>query len=121
MPRTSLTALKHFAVELVVCSCNDAESSTLPSSLIPSLLSLTRFTHLASLALRLSDRQPFPIAHIEEIVEMHGAHLRSVRFMGFTLGSDELDSLMECEGLEKLAVSVPADDIVSLPVLSRLS
>lgn len=41
--------------------------------------------------------------------------------MGFTLGSDELDSLMECEGLEKLAVSVPADDIVSLPVLSRLS
>jgi hypothetical protein len=84
-------------------------------------LSLTRFTHLASLALRLSDRQPFPIAHIEEIVEMHGAHLRSVRFMGFTLDPDELESLMECEGLEKLAVSVSAENIVSLPVLSRSS
>jgi hypothetical protein len=38
--------------------------------------------------------------------------------MGFTLGSQGLESLMECEGLEKLAVSVPAEDIVSLPVLS---
>jgi hypothetical protein len=77
------------------------------------LLSLTRFTHLASLALRLTDRQPFPAALIEEIVEMHGTHLRSVRLMGFTLGSQDLESLMECEGLEKLAVSVSAEDIVS--------
>lgn len=121
MPRASLTALKHLAIDLVVCSCSDAETSTLPSSLIPSLLSLTRFTHLASLALRLSDRQPFPIAHIEEIVEMHGAHLRSVRFMGFTLDPDDLESLMGCEGLEKLAVSVSAENIVSSPVLSKSS
>jgi len=82
-----------------------------PCSLITSLLSLTRFTHLASLALRLSDRQPFPIHLVEKIVEMHGIHLRSIRFMGFTLGSQGLESLMECEGLEKLAVSVPAEDI----------
>ncbi|KAH9996258.1 hypothetical protein BJV77DRAFT_942450 [Russula vinacea] len=120
LPRTSLTALKHFAVDLVVSKLSqEGGSTTLPSSLIPSLLSLTRFTHLASLALRLSDRQSFPPSLIEEIVEMHGAHLRSVRFMGFTLGSQALESLMECERLEKLAVSVPAENIVSLPVLSR--
>jgi hypothetical protein len=82
------------------------------------LLALTRFTHLASLALRLSDQQPFPTSLIEKIVEMHGIHLRSVRFMGFTVGSEGLKSLMECEGLEKLAVSVPAENIVSLPVFS---
>ncbi len=41
--------------------------------------------------------------------------------MGFTLGSQGLESLMECEGLEKLAVSVPAEDIVSLPVLSNVA
>jgi hypothetical protein len=121
LPRTSLTALKHFAVELVVCRLSpDGGSTTLPSSLIPSLLSLTRFTHLASLALRLSDRRPFPTDLIEEIVEMHGAHLRSVRFIGFTFGSQGLESLMECEGLEKLAVPVPAENIVSLPVLSSV-
>jgi hypothetical protein len=39
--------------------------------------------------------------------------------MGFTLGSQALESLMERERLEKLAVSVPAENIVSLPVLSR--
>jgi hypothetical protein len=83
-----------------------------------SLLSLTRFTHLASLALRLSDQQPFPLTLVEKVVEMHGVHLRSVRFMGFMLDSQGIESLMECEGLEKLAVSVPAEDIVSLPVLS---
>jgi hypothetical protein len=45
---------------------------------------------------------------------MHGTHLRSVRFMGFTLDPDGLENLMEeCEGVEKLAISVPADDIVS--------
>jgi len=85
----------------------------LPNSLISSLLSLARFTHLASLALRLSDQQLFPTALVEEIVQMHGTHLRSVRFIGFTLGSQTLARLMECEGLEKLAVSVPGDDIVS--------
>ncbi len=90
----------------------------MPRSLISSLLSLTRFTHLASLALRPSDRQSFPTALIDEIVEMHGTHLRSVRFMGFTLDSQVLESLMECERLEKLAISVPAENIVSLPVLS---
>jgi len=112
LPRTSLNALKHFAIELVVGGVStDAGSTTLPSSLIPSLLSLTRFTHLASLALRLSDRQTFPTALIDEIVEMHGAHLKSVRFMGFTLDSDGLESLMECERLEKLAISVPAENI----------
>jgi hypothetical protein len=89
-----------------------------PNSLITSLLSLTRFTHLASLALRLSDQQTFPTILIDEIVEMHGIHLRSVRFMGFKLDLDGLENLMECEGLEKLAISVPADDIVSMPVLS---
>lgn len=89
----------------------------MPRSLILSLLSLTRFTHLASLALRLSDRQSFPTALIDEIVEMHGAHLRSVRFMGITLDSQCLESLMECERLEKLAISVPVENIVSLPVL----
>ena len=89
----------------------------MPSSLVLSLLSLTRFTHLASLALRLSDRQSFPTDLIDEIVGMHGAHLRSVRFMGFTLDSWGLKSLMECERLEKLAISVPAENIVSLPVL----
>jgi len=83
----------------------------LPDSLISSLLSLTRFTHLASLALRLSDRQLFLTTLIEEIVRMHGTHLRSMRFMGFTLGSQTLARLMECEGLEKLAVSVPSDNI----------
>jgi hypothetical protein len=91
---------------------------TVPCSLIISLLALTRFAHLASLALRLSDRQPFPDSLIEKIVEMHGVHLRSMRFMGFTLDSQGIESLMECEGLEKLAVSVPAEDIVSLPVSS---
>jgi hypothetical protein len=89
-----------------------------PCSLIISLLSLTRFTHLASLALRLSDQQPFPLTLVEKVVEMHGIHLRSARFMGFTLDSQCIESLMECEGLEKLAVAVPAEDIVSLPVLS---
>jgi hypothetical protein len=38
--------------------------------------------------------------------------------MGFTFGSQDLEGLMECEGLEKLAVPVPAENIVSLPVLS---
>ncbi len=38
--------------------------------------------------------------------------------MGFTLDSDGLESLMECERLEKLAISVPAENIVSLLVLS---
>jgi hypothetical protein len=38
--------------------------------------------------------------------------------MGFTFGIQGLENLMECEGLEKLAVSVPAENIVSLPVLS---
>jgi len=85
----------------------------LRNSLISSLLSLACFTHLASLALRLSDQQLFPTALVEEIVQMHGTHLRSVRFIGFTLGSQTLARLMECEGLEKLAVSVPGDDIVS--------
>lgn len=85
----------------------------MPCSLVISLLSLTRFTHLASLALRLSDQQPFPTALIEKIVEMHGIHLRCARFMGFTLGSQGLKTLMGCEGLEKLAVSVPVEDIVS--------
>ena len=85
----------------------------MPCSLVISLLSLTRFTHLASLALRLSDRQPFPTALIEKIVEIHGIHLRSARFMGFTLGSQGLETLMECDGLEKLAISVPVEDIVS--------
>ena len=33
--------------------------------------------------------------------------------MGFTLGSQGLKTLMGCEGLEKLAVSVPVEDIVS--------
>ncbi|KAH9973975.1 hypothetical protein BGW80DRAFT_1445030 [Lactifluus volemus] len=80
LPRTSLTALKHLAVELM-----------------PSL--------------RLSDQQTFPTTLIDEIVEMHGTHLRCVRFMGFTLNLDGLENLMECEGLEKLAISVPADDI----------
>jgi hypothetical protein len=89
-----------------------------PTSLIISLLSLTRFTHLASLALRLSDQQTFPTTLIDEIVEMHGTHLRCVRFMGFTLNLDGLENLMECEGLEKLAISVPADDIVSMLILS---
>ena len=72
-----------------------------------------RFTHLASLALRLSDQQPFPTALIEKIVEMHGTHLRCARFMGFTLSSQGLKTLMGSEGLEKLAVSVPIEDIVS--------
>ena len=89
----------------------------MPNSLILSLLSLTRFTHLTSLALRLSDRQSFPTALIDEIVEMHGVHLRSVRFMGIRLDSQGLESLMECERLEKLAISVPVETIVSLPVL----
>jgi hypothetical protein len=88
-----------------------------PRSLIVSLLSLTRFTHLTSLALRLSDRQSFPTALIDEIVEMHAAHLRSVRLMGITLDTEGLESLMECERLEKLAISVPVETIVSLPVL----
>lgn len=114
LPRTSLTALKHFAVEFIACrSSPDSGIAAVPTSLVISLLSLTRFTHLASLALRLSDRQPFPTALIEKIVEMHGIHLRSARFMGFTLGSQGLETLMECEGLEKLAVSVPVEDIVS--------
>lgn len=86
-------------------------------SLILSLLSLTRFTHLTSLALRMSDRQSFPTDLIDEIVEMHGVHLRSVRFMGIALDTQGLESLMECERLEKLAISVPAESIVSLPVL----
>jgi len=112
LPRTSLTALKHLAVELVASRLStDAGNTTVPTSLITSLLSLTRFTHLSSLALRLTDQQPFPAALIEDIVEMHGTHLRSMRLMGFTLGSQDLESLMECEGLEKLAVSVPAEDI----------
>jgi len=112
LPRTSLTALKHFAVEFIACrSSPDSGIAAVPASLVISLLSLTRFTHLASLALRLSDRQPFPTALIEKIVEMHGIHLRSARFMGFTLGSQGLETLMECEGLEKLAVSVPVEDI----------
>jgi hypothetical protein len=38
--------------------------------------------------------------------------------MGFTLDLDGLENLMGCEGLEKLAISVPTDDIVSLLVLS---
>jgi hypothetical protein len=38
--------------------------------------------------------------------------------MGFALDSQVLESLMECERLEKLAISVPAENIVSLPVLS---
>ena len=41
--------------------------------------------------------------------------------MGFTLDPDDLESLMGCEGLEKLAVSVSAENIVSLPVLSKSS
>lgn len=111
--------LKHLAVEFVACKGPpDGGSTTLQGSLITSLLSLTRFTHLASLALRLSERQPFPTALVKDIVEMHGTQLRSVRIMGFMLGSQGLQSLMECEGLEKLAVSVPAEDIVSLPDLS---
>jgi hypothetical protein len=113
-----LNALKHFAVDLVVCKVSpNAASTTVPRSLILSLLSLTRFTHLTSLAVRLSDRQSFPTSLIDEIVEMHGAHLRSVRFMGITLDSQGLESLMECERLEKLAISVPVESIVSLPVL----
>ncbi|KAI9513389.1 hypothetical protein F5148DRAFT_971713 [Russula earlei] len=112
LPRTSLTALKHLAVDLVACNLSpNTGRTTFPSSLLTSLLSLTRFAHLASLALRQSDRQPFPTALVEQIVEMHGTHLRSVRLMGFTLGSQGLQSLMGCEGLEKLAVSVPADNI----------
>ena len=39
--------------------------------------------------------------------------------MGFTLDSWGLKSLMECERLEKLAISVPVENIVSLPVLLR--
>jgi hypothetical protein len=116
-----LNALKHFAVDLVVCKVSpDAGSTTVPRSLILSLLSLTRFTHLTSLALRLSDRQSFPTALIDEIVEMHGAHLRSVRFMGIALDSQGLESLMECERLEKLAISVPVETIVSFAGFVRM-
>lgn len=112
LPRISLNMLKHFAVDLVVCKVSpDGGTTTVPRSLILSLLSLTRFTHLTSLALRLSDRQSFPTALIDEIVEMHGAHLRSVRFMGITLDSQGLESLMECERLEKFAISVPVETI----------
>ena len=67
--------------------------------------------------MRLSDLQSFPTSLIDEIVEMHGAQLRSVRFMGITLDSQGLESLMECERLEKLAISVPVETIVSLPIL----
>ncbi len=84
-------------------------------SLISYLLSLTRSTHLASLALRLSESQQFPTSLINEIMEMHGPHLRSVRFMGFSVSPRSLGSLMGCDRLEKLAISIPTDDIVSLP------
>jgi len=85
----------------------------LPESLISSLLSLTRSTHLASLALRLSERQQFPTSLINEIVEMHGPHLRGMRLMGFTPNLRGLESLMRCGKLEKLAISIPTDDIYS--------
>lgn len=114
LPRTCLTTLKHLAVELIPCRLpSDAERTDLPESLIFSLLSLTRSTHLASLALRLSERQQFPTSLINEIVEMHGPHLRGVRFMGFTPNLRGLQSLMRCDGLEKLAISIPTDDIDS--------
>ena len=91
------------------------ERTDLPESLISSLLSLTRSTHLASLALRLSERRHFPTSLINEVVEMHGHYLRGVRLMGFTVGLRGLETLMGCDRLEKLAISIPTDDIVSLP------
>ncbi|KAI9433027.1 hypothetical protein H4582DRAFT_1820281 [Lactarius indigo] len=114
LPRTCLTTLKHLAVELVPRGfLSDAERTVLPVSLISSLLSLTRSTQLASLALRLSERQQFPTSLVNKIMEMHGPHLRAVRFMGFTVNPQGLESLMGCDKLEKLAISIPADDISS--------
>ncbi|KAI9459218.1 hypothetical protein BJY52DRAFT_1370070 [Lactarius psammicola] len=116
LPRICLKTLKHLAVEMVPCRfLSDAERTVLPVSLISSLLSLTRSTHLASLALRLSERQQFPTSLINEIMEMHGPHLRGVRFMGFSVSPRGLENLMGCDRLEKLAISIPTDDIVSLP------
>jgi hypothetical protein len=94
---------------------SEAERTNLPESLISSLLSLTRSTHLASLALRLSERQQFPTSLINEIVEMHGPHLHAMRFMGFIPYPRGLKSLMRCDNLEKLAISIPTNDMVSLP------
>ncbi|KAH9020018.1 hypothetical protein EDB85DRAFT_1872767 [Lactarius pseudohatsudake] len=116
LPRTCLTTLKHLAVELVPCRLlSDAERMVLPVSLISFLLSLTRSTRLASLALRLSGQQQFPTSLVNKIMEMHGPHLRAVRFMGFMVSLRGLESLMGCDRLEKLAISIPTDDIVSLP------
>ena len=88
-------------------------------SLISSLLNLTRSTHLVSLALRLSERQQFPTSLINEIVEMHGPHLRGVRFMGFAPDLRGLNSLMRCDALERLAIPIPAGDIVSFAQFCR--
>ncbi|KAI0267493.1 hypothetical protein BC834DRAFT_871545 [Gloeopeniophorella convolvens] len=121
LPRTSLTALKHLALDLAPFSLpSDSPGRTVPSSLLSSLLSLTRFTHLASLALRLPEREPFPEPVIEDIMDMHGAHLRSLRFMGCIVDISSLEVIMEsAERLERLAISVPADDINTFsPVLS---
>ncbi|KAH8997952.1 hypothetical protein EDB92DRAFT_1792057 [Lactarius akahatsu] len=87
----------------------------LPVSLFSFLQSLTRSTRLASLALRLSEQQQFPTSFVNKIMEMHGPHLRAVRFMGFMVSLRGLESLMGCDRLEKLAISIPTDDIVSLP------
>lgn len=114
LPRICLTTLKHLAVELLPCRLlSEAEKTDLQVSLISSLLSLTRSTYLASLALRLSERQQFPTSLINEIVEMHGSHLRGMRFMGFTPNLRGLKSLMRCGRLEKLAIPIPTDDIYS--------
>ncbi|KAH9063188.1 hypothetical protein EDB87DRAFT_1558484 [Lactarius vividus] len=113
LPGTCLTTLKHLAIELVPCRfLSDAERMVLP---ISSLLSLTRSTQLTSLALRLSEQQHFPTSFVKKIMEMHGPHLRAVRFMGFTVSPRGLKSLMGCDKLEKLVISIPTDDIVSLP------
>lgn len=120
LPRICPTTLNHFAVELVHSRLlSEVGRTDLPESLISSLLSLTRSTHLVSLALRLSERQQFPTSLINEIVETHGPHLRGVRFMGFTPNLQGLKSLMRCDGLERLAISIPADDIVSIAQYCR--
>ncbi|KAI0049503.1 hypothetical protein FA95DRAFT_1556793 [Auriscalpium vulgare] len=112
LPTASLSALKHLALDLPQSALPSPSPSLYNTpSLMSSMLALTRFTRLKSLALRLP-MQPLPDDIVDDILQMHGTTLRSLRFMGCKVSMQSVESIAEvCEGLDRLVMSVPVSEM----------
>ncbi|KAI0058481.1 hypothetical protein BV25DRAFT_1891370 [Artomyces pyxidatus] len=113
LPSINLTELKHLALDLSpACIPSLTATPTSPPALLPAIMALTRFTHLTSLALRLPSKQLLPDSTIEEIIDLHGTTLRSLRLMGCAVSIEGVESIAdECERLERLVISIPVSEI----------